>query len=95
MSYQFFHIEAYSLVAKSYEREITIKKGSKAGQTEIKKTETRSLKEIMEEQARIEEACPMLRTLVALGSCMGCPPWRFYLLQRNGQTRRKMPGATK
>ena len=28
MSYQFFHIEAYSLVAKSYEREITIKKGN-------------------------------------------------------------------
>ena len=94
MSYQFFHIEAYSLVAKSYEREITIKKGSKAGQTETKKTETRSLKEIMEEQA-LKRLAPMLRTLVALGSCMGCPPWRFYLLQRNGQTRRKMPGATK
>ena len=26
MAYQFFHIEAYSLQAKSYEREITIKK---------------------------------------------------------------------
>ena len=28
MAYQFFHIEAYSLQAKSYEREITIKKRS-------------------------------------------------------------------
>ena len=32
MAYQFFHIEAYSLQAKSYEREITIKKGAKAGE---------------------------------------------------------------
>ena len=44
MGYQFFHIETYARVAKSYEREITIKKGSRAGQKEIKKTETRSLK---------------------------------------------------
>ena len=35
----------------------------------------------------------MLRTLVALGSCMGCPLWRFYLLQRNPEfdtKRRKL-----
>ena len=74
MSYQFFHIEAYSLVAKSYEREITIKKGSKAGQTEIKKTETRSLKEIMEEQARIEEACPHVEDPRRPGLLYGVPP---------------------
>ena len=74
MSYQFFHIEAYSLVAKSYEREITIKKGSKAGQTEIKKTETRSLKEIMEEQARIEEACPHVDDPRRPGLLYGVPP---------------------
>lgn len=74
MSYQFFHIEAYSLIAKSYEREITIKKGSKAGQTEIKKTETRSLKEIMEEQARIEEACPHVEDPRRPGLLYGVPP---------------------
>lgn len=74
MSYQFFHIEAYSLVAKSYEREITIKRGSKAGQTEIKKTETRSLKEIMEEQARIKEACPHVEDPRRPGLLYGVPP---------------------
>lgn len=74
MSYQFFHIEAYSLIAKSYEREITIKKGSKAGKTEIKKTETRSLKEIMEEQARIEEACPHVEDPRRPGLLYGVPP---------------------
>lgn len=74
MSYQFFHIEAYSLVAKSYEREITIKKGSKAGQTEIKKTETRSLKEIMQEQARIEEACPHVEDPRRPGLLYGVSP---------------------
>ena len=80
MSYQFFHIEAYSLVAKSYEREITIKKGSKAGQTEIKKTETRSLKEIMEEQARIEEACPHVEDPRRPGLLYGVPPMEVLAL---------------
>ena len=74
MGYQFFHIETYSLVAKSYEREIKIKKGPKEGQTEIKKTETRSLKEIMEEQARIEEACPHVEDPRRPGLLYGVPP---------------------
>ena len=43
MAYQFFHIEAYSLQAKSYEREITIKK-SQGRREKTKKTETRSIK---------------------------------------------------
>ena len=37
MAYQFFHIEAYSLQAKSYEREITIKKRAKAGEKKPRK----------------------------------------------------------
>lgn len=74
MSYQFFHIEAYSLVAKSYEREITIKKGAKAGEKKTKKTETRSLKEIMEEQARIDEACPHVDDPRRPGLLYGVPP---------------------
>ena len=95
MAYQFFHIEAYSLQAKSYEREITIKKRSQGRREKTKKTETRSIKEIMEEQARIDEACPHVDEPRRPGLLYGVPLWRFYLSQRNGQTRRKMPGATK
>ena len=73
MSYQFFHIEAYSLVAKSYEREITIKKEARQGKPKLK-TETRSLKEIMEEQARIEEACPHVDDPRRPGLLYGVPP---------------------
>ena len=74
MGYQFFHIETYARVAKSYEREITIKKGAKAGQKKTKKTETRSLKEIMEEQARIDEACPHVDDPRRPGLLYGVPP---------------------
>ena len=74
MGYQFFHIEAYARVAKSYEREITIKKGSRAGQKEIKKTETRSLEEIMGEQARIEQDCPHVGDPRRPGLLYGVPP---------------------
>ena len=81
MAYQFFHIEAYSLQAKSYEREITIKKGAKAGEKKTKKTETRSIKEIMEEQARIDEACPHVDEPRRPGLLYGVPLWRFYLAE--------------
>lgn len=74
MGYQFFHIETYSLVAKSYEREIKIKKGPKEGQTEIKKTETRSLKEIMEEQARIGDSFPHVDVPKVPVLLYGVPP---------------------
>ena len=74
MAYQFFHIEAYSLQAKSYEREITIKKGAKAGQKKTKKTETRSLEDIMKEQARIEEDCPHVDDPRRPGLLYGVPP---------------------
>lgn len=74
MGYQFFHIETYARVAKSYEREITIKKGSRAGQKEIKKTETRSLEEIMGEQARIEQDCPHVGDPRRPGLLYGVPP---------------------
>ena len=74
MGYQFFHIETYARVAKSYEREITIKKGSRAGQKEIKKTETRSLKDIMEEQARIDEASLHVDDPRRPGLLYGVPP---------------------
>ena len=49
----------------------------------------------MEEQARIDEACPHVDEPRRPGLLYECPLWRFYLSQRNGQTRRKMPGATK
>ena len=75
MAYQFFHIEAYSLQAKSYEREITItKKRSQGRRKKTKKTETRSIKEIMEEQARIDEACPHVDEPRRPGLLYGVPP---------------------
>ena len=74
MAYQFFHIEAYSLQAKSYEREITIKKEPRQARKKTKKTETRSIKEIMEEQARIDEACPHVDEPRRPGLLYGVPP---------------------
>ena len=49
----------------------------------------------MEEQARIDEACPHVDEPRRPGLLYGVPPMEVYLSQRNGQTRRKMPGATK
>ena len=80
MAYQFFHIEAYSLQAKSYEREITIKKRSQGRREKTKKTETRSIKEIMEEQARIDEACPHVDEPRRPGLLYGVPPMEVLLL---------------
>ena len=37
MGYQFFHIETYARVAKSYEREITIKKEVGQGRKKLRK----------------------------------------------------------
>ena len=50
------------------------KKGAKAGEKKTKKTETRSIKEIMEEQARIDEACPHVDEPRRPGLLYGVPP---------------------
>ena len=75
MAYQFFHIEAYSLQAKNpTKRNNNKKKRSQGRREKTKKTETRSIKEIMEEQARIDEACPHVDEPRRPGLLYGVPP---------------------
>lgn len=70
MPFQYIHVEAYARVGKEYERTITLKNGEK----KTKVTKTRNLKEIMEEQARIEEACPHVEDPRRPGLLYGVPP---------------------
>ena len=58
MAYQFLPHRSLFIAGKILRKRNNNKKGAKAGEKKTKKTETRSIKEIMEEQARIDESLP-------------------------------------
>ena len=70
MSYQFIHFDAYAREGSKQTKTVTKKNGNKITTTK----QVKSLRQILEEQARIEEACPHIQEPRKPGILYGIPP---------------------
>lgn len=70
MSYQFIHFDAYAREGSKQTKTVTKKNGNKITTTK----QVKSLRQIMEEQTRIEEACPHIQEPRRPGILYGVPP---------------------
>ena len=70
MSYQFIHFDSYAREGSKQSKTVTKKNGDKITTTK----QVKSIRQILEEQARIEEACPHIDHPRRPGLLYGVPP---------------------
>ena len=89
MSYQFIHFDSYAREGSKQSKTVTKKNGDKITTTK----QVKSIRQILEEQARIEEACPHIDHPRRPGLLYGVHRWRFSQWWKTGQIMPKMPKA--